>query len=163
MNFKEIKKYYNDVRTEEANRISTFFKSKESKKYGFEPKETVHNLGVKNYKSGSRLLEAYDLSNWKWVCVKRNNVNFFISLQTFDRDPKTGNMHILMDRIGIYAYVGKYSSTDAQTKMMITNIELPMDDEKLNKLRDMIRDLSDCELYKWQLQFENVCDKHNLV
>lgn len=51
-------------------------------------------------------------------------MHFFISLQTFVREPRTGNLHSFMDRIGVYDYVGNYSSIDAQAKMMMTNIEL---------------------------------------
>lgn len=51
-----------------------------------------------------------------------------------------------MERIGIYAYVGNYSSIDAQTKMMMTNIELPLDDEKLDELGQILRDLSECNI-----------------
>lgn len=51
-----------------------------------------------------------------------------------------------MDRIGVYAYVGNYSSIDAQTKMMTTNIELPQDDKKLNELGQTLRDLSECDI-----------------
>lgn len=108
-------------------------------------------------------MEEYDLSNLKWVSVKRNNVYFFISLQAFDRDLRTGNLHVLMDRIGVYAYVGNYSSIDAQTKMMITNIELPLDDKKLNELGQTLRDLSECDIYKLQIQYEKVCTNHKLV
>ena len=103
-------------------------------------------------------MEKYDLSNWKWVCVKRNDVHFFISLQTFDKDLRTGNLHILMDRIGVYAYVGNYSSIDAQSKMMMTNIELPLDDKGKT-----LRDLSECNIYKLQMQYEKVCTNNKLV
>ncbi|VYU66805.1 Uncharacterised protein [Clostridium tertium] len=150
---------YNEARTEERNKISRFFRTQDD----FETEKIAARAGVKKYKSGGRLMEEYDLSNWKWVCVKRNDVNFLISLQTFDRDPSTGNLHILMDKIGIYAYVGNYSSIDAQTKMMITNIELPLDDNKLNELGQILRDLSECDIYKLQVQYEKVCANHRLV
>ena len=87
---------------------------------GYELERPAARRGVRNYKAQGRLEEEYDLSNWMWVCVKRNNVHFFISLQAFERDSKTGNFHVLTDRIGIYAYVGDFSPQDAQTKMLIT-------------------------------------------
>ena len=109
------------------------------------------------------MVKEYDLRNWQWVCVKRNDVHFLISLQTFDKDPTTGKFHVLMDRIGIYAYVGEYSPIEAQTKMMITNIELPIDDEKMKELANMIKDLSECEIFKLQNKFEKVRSKYQLV
>ena len=150
---------YNEARTEERNKISRFFRKQDD----FETKKTIARSGVRHYKSDGRLMEEYDLSNWKWVCVERNNVNFLISLQTFDRDPRTGNLHILMDRIGIYAYVGNYSSIDAETKMMMTNIELPLDYKKLDELGKILRDLSECDIYKLHVQYEKVCANHRLV
>lgn len=68
-----------------------------------------------------------------------------------------------MDRIGIYAYVGSYSSIDAQTKMMATNIDLPLDNNKLNELRQILLDLSECDIYKLQEQYNKVCTNHGLV
>lgn len=159
MNFSEKKNIYNKARTEERNKISRFFRTQDD----FELENPAARSGVKHYNSGGRMMEKYDLSNWKWVCVKRNDVHSLISLQTFDRDPRTGNFHILMDRIGVYAYVGNYSSIDAQTKMMMTNIELPLDDKKLNELGQTLRDLSECDIYKLQGQYEKVCTNHRLV
>jgi hypothetical protein len=159
LDFSEIKNIYNEARTQERNKISDFFRKQDD----FETVKPAARAGAKNYSSGGRLMEEYDLRNWKWVCVKRNDVHFFVSLQTFDRDPHTGNLHILMDRIGIYAYVGHYSSIGAQTKMMATNIELPLDNIKLNELGQTLRDLSECDIYKLQAQYEKVCTNHRLV
>lgn len=159
MDFLEIKNMYNEERRKQRNKISCFFRKQDD----FETEDPAARAGSKHYSSGGRLMEKYDLSNWKWVCIKRNNVHFLISLQTFDRDPRTGDLHILMDRIGIYAYAGNYSSIDAQTKMMQTNIELPLDDKKLNELGQTLRDLSECNIYKLQAQYEKICTNHRLV
>lgn len=159
MDFIDIKNAYNQTRKVERDDIAKYFNKQED----FENEKPAARAGRKNYKSGGRLLKEYDLSNWNWVCVKRNKVKFFISLQTFDRDPNTGNLHVLMDRIGIYAYVGECSSVNAQTKMMMTNIELPMNDEKMNQLCNTLRDLSECEVYRIQGQYEEICSKHNLA
>lgn len=159
MDFKEIKDKYNQARKDQRNKIARFF----NKHKDFETERPAARNGSLNYKSGKRLVKEYDLRNWQWICVKRNDVHFFISLQTFDKDPTTGNFHVLMDRIGIYAYVGEYSSIEAQTKMMITNIELPIDDEKLKELANMIKDLSEFEIFKLQNKFEKVRSKYKLV
>lgn len=159
MTFQQIKEEYNKARTIERNKISKFFRQQKV----FEMENPSARSGVKRYTSGGRLMEEYDLSNWKWVCVKRNNVHFFISLQAFERDPNTGNPHVLMDRIGIYAYTGDYSPTDAQIKMHTTNIELPIDDNKLKELHDILIDLSECEIFRYQAQYERICTKHNII
>lgn len=159
MNFSKIKDMYNKARGIEGSKISKYFREHTD----FEVGKSAVKQGKKGYSSGSRFHEKYDLRNWKWVCVKRNNVNFFISLQSFERDPKTGNLHILMDRIGIYAYTGKYSPIDAQTKMMVTELELPMDDDKLKELEEILIDQSKCGIYRVQAEFEEKCSKHNLI
>lgn len=159
MNFLEIKKRYIEARTEERNTISRFFRKQDD----FEMDDPAARAGKENYNSGKRLMKEYNLSNWQWVSVKRNDVHFLISLQTFDRDPKTGNFHILMDRIGIYAYGGNYSPIDVQTQMLITNIELPLDENKLIELGQILRDLSECDIYKFQVQHNKVCTNYNLV
>ena len=73
-----------------------------------------------------------------------------MSLQTFDYDPKTGNLHVLMDRIGIYVYGDNYSAVDARENMMITKFELPLNENELKELAEIIIELSKCELYKMQ-------------
>ena len=78
MNFIEIKKAYNKARKDERNKIAKYFNKLED----FDKERPIARAGFNRYKSGGRLLKEYDLSNWNWVCVKRNNVNFFISLQT---------------------------------------------------------------------------------
>lgn len=157
LDFQKVKEKYFELRIEERNKISKFL----NKIDGFEKKSSYK--GSKKYKSGSRLEDAYDLNNWLWICVTRNQVNFLISLQTFDRNPATQDLHILMDRIGIYAYVGEYSSQDAQEKMMITNLELPLENPELNKLKQILKDLSECDLYRLQAQYNDICDRHGLV
>lgn len=157
MDFFEIKKLYNEVRTAEIKEIRSFFK----KHKDFEVFKA--QKGKDDYTSGGRLAVQHDLSNWKWICVDRKGVHFLISLQPFERDPKSNNLHVLMDRIGIYAYTGNYSPIEAQTKMMITNIELPIDNEKLDELAKILKDLSELDIYKMQNQFEKVCSDYNLI
>lgn len=159
MGFIEIKNEYYEARKKERNKISSFF----SKHEEFETERPAARQGSKHYKSGNRLVNEYDLRNWLWVCVKRNNVHFFISLQAFDRDPKTGNLHILMDRIGVYAYVGDYSAYDAQTKMMITNIELPLDNDELKELAYIMKKISECKIYEFQAELQEVCKEYDLI
>lgn len=154
--FGEIKKQYNQMREQELIKLSNYFKKDK------EFKGRHINRGRTIYKSGGRLRQSYDLSVWKWFCISRNEVQFFISLQAFERDRNSGNLHILMDRLGIYAYVGEYSPVDAQTKMLVTDIELPLDDEKLRNLRGILRKLSECQCFTNQIEYINICKEANL-
>ena len=159
MDFIKSKEMYYQARKEERNSISNYYK----KHPEFELEKPAARQGSAKYKSGNRFIQEYDLRNWQWVCVKRKGVHFFISLQAFDRDSKTGNFHVLMDRIGIYAYVGSYSATDALSKMFITNIELPLNEEKLHDLTNIMIDLSECEIFKLQAEMEKVLEKNGLI
>ena len=76
MGFKEIKDKYNQARKEERDKIARFF----SEDKEFETERPARN-GSSKYSSGNRLVKEYDLRNWQWVCVKRNDVHFLISLQ----------------------------------------------------------------------------------
>ncbi len=129
---------------------------------GFELSSNRLLYGAKNYKSGNRLDEEYDLRYWQYIVLKRKSVNFLISLQAFDQDPKTGNHHVLPDQVGIYAYVGSYSHEDAFKNMMMTNITLPFTEEKLVKLKTIIEDLSNCEIFRVQADFQEICNKHHI-
>lgn len=121
------------------------------------------NRGTRNYKSGSRLTEPYDLRNWMWLTTQRNNVNFIVSIQSFDMDPRTGNYHVLFDRVGIYSYVGEYSAEKAFSNMMITDIELPLNYEKLHRLEIILTEISDSEILKNEFQYYEMHKNNNLI
>lgn len=160
MDFTEIRDQYNELRRKERNiivnylRNHVFFKNK--------AKINARN-GSQKYNSGQRLKTKYDLRNWLWIDLAINDVNFLLSLQTFDYDPKTGNLHVLMDRIGIYVYGDNYSAVDARENMMITNIELPLNENKLEELANIINKLSECELYKMQAQLAKIKKAYKLI
>lgn len=161
MDFFAARDEYRKKRKEERNKISQYLRNcgrfKETKIY------VKADSGSKKYKSGGRLTNDYDLSDWLWINIKLNSVNMLLSLQTFDCDPNTGNLHVLMDRIGIYVYTGEYSSVDACYNMMITDVELPVNDNDLEKLAKMIDDLSKCEIYKLHNQLTTTKNKFNLI
>ena len=102
MNFLEVRSQYNKLREEERNKISKYLRNHDD----FKNATVKAKRGSYKYKSGKILEIEYDLSNWLWIDITINDVNFLISLQTFDQDPNTGNFHVLVDRIGIYAYGG---------------------------------------------------------
>ena len=132
--FIRIREQYNDLREQQRKEIAAYLKDN-----NFVVKDGRSGRGKKEYTSGNRFITPYDLSNWKWIDCSLDDRNFIISLQCFDVDPNTYNHHVLMDRIGIYAYK-KYNSYDAYTKMIPTEIDLPMDDDKLNRLLNLLKD-----------------------
>lgn len=96
--------------------------------------------GERKYTANSTI-EPYDLSNWKWISARIESLglDIDISLQAFDIDPKTLNRHVLMDRIGLYVYKsGEYDATKCFENMVNTGIDLPMTEEKIGKLKEII-------------------------
>lgn len=161
MSFLEAKAYYYNLRRKQRDTISKYLRS--DSYFKANGAKVFAKSGSIRYKSGGRLEVAHSLTNWLWIEVELNGVNFFLSLQAFDRDPRTGNVHVLMDRIGIYAYGENYSAIDAQQKMMITDIELPVDETKLENLANIIKKLSECKVYEMQSHLKSVRNKYNLV
>lgn len=151
MNFKEIKKLYVEARENEKIKIIDYLLKENFIILNMEDKEATNphktGSGIKNYTSGKRI-HSYDLSNWKWIFAEKNNIKYLVLLQSFDKDPKTKNRHILMDRIGIYRYSNLDLSKESIAQgcfdnLYNTGIDLPMDDDKLCKLCNMLEKLNE--------------------
>lgn len=85
--------------------------------------------GKSNYTSNNTTA-PFDLSYWLWVDGKINGKTAVtIYLQSFDRDPSNKNYHILMDRISVQMNNGDIIRTD---------VDLPLDDNKICKLKEFI-------------------------
>lgn len=143
MEFIEIKQAYVNERQKQRKLIV-----KHLQKNGYSVVEGGSaGKGRKDYTSGGNLKIPYDLSNWKYIEAEKNGNQFFVSLQSFDHDPNSGNQHVLMDRIGIYHYLGHrkkdYDAFDAFSKMQTTEIELPLSDEDLNNLLDLLEQMEE--------------------
>lgn len=126
--FNDVKKLYVKFRKHEHCELKKLLKAK-----GINVK-LRGGAGRTNYRSGGQLNKKYDLSNWLYIEASINDVNFFISFQPFDIDPNSHNQHALFDRIGISAYRGKYTTEKVLSNMIITDIELPLNDKKRNKI-----------------------------
>ena len=131
-NFIDSKNKYVELRNVERNNIIEFLKTN-----GYCIKK-AGGKGRKNYTSNNTLKIPYDLSNWKWIDAEKEDVCYLISLQAFDLDIISGNYHVLMDRLGVYKYT-QYNSKEAFENMVITDIELPMNDEKMCKLLEYLQ------------------------
>lgn len=126
LKFQEIKTLYTKAR--EAERLGIVNRLIRA---GFKA-ATRGGAGRPDYTSAGRI-DAYDLRNWKYIEAEKNGVKHLISLQSFDQDPRSKNLHVLYDRVGIYSYT-KYDPHAALSKMRTTSIELPMDEEKFQML-----------------------------
>ncbi len=135
------------VSKKDRNGKSLFFKKKgieycNSNKYR-------GGSGESNYTSGGTLEGKYDLSNFKYIETRYKDCNILISLQSFDIDPNSGNIHLLFDRIGIiydydsnskvkieYDFAGLATPkiSDALIKMKTTKWELPLTCEHREEL-----------------------------
>ncbi|MBQ9120073.1 MAG: hypothetical protein IJY09_08500 [Lachnospiraceae bacterium] len=127
MDFNEARDAYVNARSEERMKIIKFLEQK-----GFEILKKNGGSGRANYK-GSHMETPHNLRNWKWIEAQCGENYYFISLQVFEQDYKSKNRHILMDRLGVYKHM-EYDPEAIFESMQITEIELPMTEEKLENL-----------------------------
>lgn len=153
--FLKIKEAYKRARLEEKNKIKYFLLSKRDsdgnliflkEKDGTDTfVKTSGGSGKPNYSSGGTLSRPYDLSNHMYIDLSYKGNEILISLQSFDIDPNSHNIHVLYDRIGIIFWEYEESDnkdeeldnkdgepdnelkvSDAFLKMETTNWELPL-------------------------------------
>jgi len=132
---------------------------------GFTVRPQKGGYGVTTYGTRGkqpRFSIAYNLSNWMYIDVEKSGKSFMISLQPFDLDPnsRSKNYHVLMDRLGIYIYAPDNKSkrtADAIVRMLTTDIDLPMDEAKLEKLGCLLD-----KIIKYQKQIEQKMKKSRL-
>ena len=154
--FLKIKEAYKSARLEEKTRIIEFLLNKKDndgnlvflkEKDGtdtFVGRSIGH--GKPNYSSGRTLSRPYDLSNHMWIDLSYNGNDILISLQSFDIDPNSNNLHVLYDRIGIiFGKDGKIllpdnksEVSDAFLKMETTNWELPLSEADMEEMLNYI-------------------------
>lgn len=135
MYYSEIKAEYERCREEQRHIIMDHFAAR-----GYRVNKRG-GKGVKNYTSGGRINKnPFNLQSWKYVVMEKNGVHILLSLQSFDRDPSSQNVHVLVDRLGVYSYKN-YNPKDACERMIPTSIDLPMDDTKFEELDSFIDNL----------------------
>ena len=155
--FLKVKEAYKSARTEERKKIIEFITKKKDKEGNYlftKSKDKAFNTrnqylggrGYKKYTSGSRLSRPYDLTNHMWIDLSYKGNDILISLQSFDIDPNSNNIHILYDRIGIMFGKddiillpdNKSKVSDAFLKMETTNWELPLSEVEMEEMVDYI-------------------------
>ena len=85
-------------------------------------------------------MHFFNLINWKWVELESDDETVIISLNPYDIDPGSGNIHVLYDRIGIYK-MSKEKALLYSTKTVITKYELPLSKEDMEQLYNIIKEL----------------------
>lgn len=123
--FQTIRDEYDCARIEQLKKIVS-----ELRKNGYEAELAQ---GKSDY-TASHTMEAYNHSLWRYINATKNNRNYLVTIQPFHIDPADMRLTTLNDRIGVYAYRKKYDNGDAVKQMKITDIDLPMDEEKLHEL-----------------------------
>lgn len=100
----------------DKNNKPLFFK-KNGKKYdGY---KYFGGTGESDYSSGDTLEVDYDLSNHKWIDTIYKGCHILISLQSFDIDKNSGNIHLLYNRIGVIYNSDKIKIIDIDGKKNI--------------------------------------------
>lgn len=142
--FDLLRRKYQDARN--AQRLKIVEALKEAKLDEVEGRQ-----GVYNYKGGGTFEPEFNLGSWKYITARCGDAQVYISLQTFDRDANTNNVHILVDRIGLRVTTdgtdpAKFPTrgvsidewvqawADARTEFM-----LPLSDNNLKKLVEVIK------------------------
>ena len=154
--FLKIKEAYKSARTEEKKRIKDFLLSKrdsEGNLIFLKEKDATDTFvrtgggyGNKHYSSGGTLSIPYDLSNHMWIDLSYKGNDILISLQSFDIDPNSHNVHVLYDRVGILFENGgkillpdnESEVSDAFLKMETTNWKLPLYQAEMEEMVDYI-------------------------
>jgi len=155
--FLKIKEAYKSARTEERKRIIDFITKKKDKEGNYiftKSKDIPYNTrnqysggrGNNKYTSGSRLTRPYDLSNHMWIDLSYKGNDILISLQSFDIDPNSNNLHVLYDRVGILFEKGdkillpdnELKVSDDFLKMETTNWELPLSEADMEEMVNYI-------------------------
>lgn len=144
LTFEQAKDSYVAARKRERARIRRALKAE-----GFDVKvNDIAGQGKKDYTSDNRLNPPFNLSNWMWMEAERNGISVLVTLQVLDRDPKSLNIHALVDRIGVRVIHGKRQYVDDESlfENCTTEFTLPLSDMELVELISMI-----------ERQTENIC------
>ncbi|WP_334074518.1 MULTISPECIES: hypothetical protein [Paenibacillus] len=134
--FLETKKKYNSLREDERKKIIRYLSER-----GFTATNRGGN-GRPDYTNHRQLEKSYDLTNWKYIEATKGDIKYFISLQAFDRDIKTTNYHVLMDRIGICAFSKEVKKPDYFSLMQVTSLELPFGEKELDELLEIMNNIN---------------------
>lgn len=137
MTFDEVKSEYERQREEQRKLLSDFLSQHDGIKNAGLRVAKKGGKGDQGYTSGG-VIAAYDLRNWKWVCVKNGDKDFdcTISLNMPNLDPGSGNFHALFDRIGMI--ITYHHHLDFHRNSIVTDIDLPFDNDKMDRIAQLV-------------------------
>lgn len=137
--FNVVKEQYEKAREAERRELAGYLsKDKELASRGITVRRRGNTgKGKSEYTSGKRIYKV-DLRNWKWVQLDDAAHGFLciISLNMPDIDPNSGNIHSLLDRVGViitYKREKLYYKTE-----IITDIDLPLNAGDMEKIAELI-------------------------
>ena len=151
LGFKSIKEQYAKLREDERRKIIDYLRA--LKDTNGNPLFTTAGGDVYRYRGGNGIksyggcrFKKFDLSNWKYIEGTYRDHYFMISLQSFEIEPTSGNIHVLYDRIGLlFEKTAKLHDLydhprvcDAFLKMEVTDWDLPLSESDLKELTDYI-------------------------
>lgn len=139
--FEATKGKYQEAREQERRELATYLEEHLEPERLCVVSSPRAGKGWVNYTSGKRI-KKYDLSNWKWVEITDDSdFECIVSLNMPDVDPRSGNSHVLFDRIGLlvsYRKDGHYYETAIHT-----NIDLPLDDTAKAQIAQLVKEQYD--------------------
>lgn len=154
--FDNVKNEYEEMREYERTGLVKYLADFLKNDNRFKVKKGSSGKGKRNYSSAKRFGDdVYELSNWKWVEVtipERDNHSCVISLNMLERDPNSGNEHALYDRIGFFVCGSDETyGVKVDERQMITNIDLPLDEDKMNKIQNILQEVVIKKM--WKMEF----------
>lgn len=141
MAFVTAKNNYKNERMEQReilhNYLVPFTKNKAHFLYGYTPKfGGVTGRGRSDYTNNGTITE-YDLSNWNWLTLEKDtnssHEDITVYFQSSNYDSRTDNWHTLLDRLSF-----SFQENKGKKIMIKTDIDLPLNTEKLDKLLNIM-------------------------
>lgn len=149
--FNTIKEQYAELREKERRKIIDYLRSLRDANgnqlfttAGGDVYRYRGGNGIRSY--GGLRFKHFDLSNWKYVEAEYRGHYVLISLQSFEIEPTSGNLHVLYDRIGLlfekpiklHNLYNHPRVCDAFLKMEVTDWDLPLSESNLKEMKDYI-------------------------
>ncbi|ATH95998.1 hypothetical protein [Dermabacter jinjuensis] len=103
--FQQAKDDYVHARQTQRDLIKEFLKDEVAKNL----QEYLKAKGIDATFTPTKGVAHGKYKNWMWAQIysREIDVSVFVSLQVFDHDPKTGNIHVLFDQLGVLIHEGK--------------------------------------------------------
>lgn len=144
MSFETAKEEYKRERLNERKKLHDhllpFTTNKAHFLYGYTPKfGGVSGKGRTDYTNNGEIVK-FDLSNWVWLTLEKDtdlsHEDITVYFQSINYDHRTKNWHALVDRLSFS--FEEIIGTRSKQIMIETDIDLPLDKVKMDKLLDIM-------------------------